>query len=245
MGRLDGFYLPPEQWGAPFILTGGEARHLLLVLRAAPGTRVRLFDGQGHEGVFRLVEAKKDRARLEPEELRDVPPPGDGLTLAVGFSKSARRDWLLEKAVELGAAGLVFWQAQHSQGRVPDAPKDSWRDKLVSAAKQCGSAWLPTLSVLPGGVRELSELGKSFDDRVLLWENETRAAFDPAELKGSCLAVVGPEGGLTDAEAEALCAAGFAARHLGHSVLRLETAALLTLGLAYHHRTLELQRGRE
>jgi len=238
VARIDGFYLPPEKWREPFVLEGGEARHLLSVLRATPGTQVRLFDGQGRDGLFVVAETAKRRAVLTPVELRHTPKIVKGMTLAVGFSKASRRDWLLEKAVELGAEAVVFWQAKRSQGRVPGEPKEGWTDTMVAAAKQCGASWLPRIYVLPGGVRELVERAQSFDSRVLLWENEEDAVLTQADLCGRTLAVVGPEGGFDDAEAEALKAAGFASRHLGSSTLRLETAALLVLGLHYHARTL-------
>lgn len=238
MARIDGFYLPPEKWREPFMLDGAEARHLLTVLRAAPGTQVRLFDGLGRDGLFVVAETAKRHAVLTPVELRHVPKTAKGMTIAVGFSKASRRDWLLEKAVELGAEGIVFWQGRRSQGRVPEVPKEGWTDTMVSAAKQCGASWLPHLSVLPGGVQALADMGHSFTSRVLLWENEEDAVLTQADLSGRTLAVVGPEGGFDDAEAETLKAAGFASRHLGSTTLRLETAALLVLGLHYHARTL-------
>jgi len=238
VARIDGFYLPPEKWREPFVLEGGEARHLLTVLRAAPGAQVRLFDGMGRDGLFVVTKADKRRAVLTPVELRHAPKAAKGMTLAVGFSKASRRDWLLEKAVELGAESVLFWQARRSQGRVPDAPKPGWTDTLVAAAKQCGASWLPALSVLPGGVQDLAGLGASFASRVLLWENEEDAVLTQADLSGRTLAVIGPEGGFEDEEAQTLRAAGFASRHLGSTTLRLETAALLVLGLHYHARTL-------
>lgn len=238
MARIDGFYLPPGKWREPFVLEGGEARHLLTVLRGAPGTQVRLFDGRGRDGLFVVTETGKRHAVITPVELRHAPRIVKGMTLAVGFSKASRRDWLLEKAVELGAEGVAFWQARRSQGRVPDSPKEGWTDTMVAAAKQCGASWLPQLSVLPDGVQALAELGASFTSRVLLWENEEDAVLTQADLAGRTLAVVGPEGGFDDEEAEALRAAGFASRHLGSTTLRLETAALLVLGLHYHARAL-------
>lgn len=235
MTRLNSFYCPPERWGEPFILDGGEAHHLLKVLRTPLGEIVRLFDGHGREGLFRLKEVDRKKAVLEPESMNRHERASPGLVLAVGWNKAGRRDWLLEKAVELEAAGLWFWQASRSQGRVPERPKDTWLPKLVAAAKQCASPWLPELATLDSR-QALMSAASALPRRYLLWEEPGAELLDPVrDLSGSSgiLMALGPEGGLEAAEAQALLEAGFAPRSLGQRVLRWETAALLGLGLAF------------
>lgn len=236
MARIDGFHLPPEAWREPYVLEGGEARHLLTVLRARPGTRVRLFDGCGREGLFELISGRKDVARLAPLEVRNVERPASRLTIALGFSKAGRRDWLLEKAVELQVGEIVFWQAAHSQGLLPETVKRTWRETCIAAAKQCGAVWLPEITLLPSGATAVAEAGTEHGSRLLLWEKETKTVLSQDDLAGSVFAVVGPEGGLAEAETRTFLDAGFASRHLGPSILRLETAALLVMGLHYHAR---------
>lgn len=235
MARLNSFFLPPERFAAPFVLDGPEARHLLVVLRAKTGATVRLFDGAGREGLFTLTRVEKNKAWLEPIDIREHPAQTSGVVLALGWNKAGRRDLILEKSVELGALGLMFWQARHSQGQVPDSPKDSWRDTCVQAAKQCGNPWLPALSVIPSGLTGLLEIAPGFDRCYLLWESENAPALlEPARLAaGRCLVVLGPEGGLALEEVEALRAAGCKPVSPGRRILRWETAALLCLGLAH------------
>ena len=238
------FYLEPEAWpqSGQALLTGPEARHLTGVLRAAPGVEVRLFDGRGRHGVFRLAEAGKRGCRLDPVRIETVPQPLDRPILALGWNKSSRRDWLLEKAVELDAGGLVFWQAARSQGRVPQDAKDGWTVKLAQAAKQCGNPWLPDIDVLPGGVDELAAFAARAARCYVLWEAaggsaEACALLGPADLvPGPCLLVVGPEGGLEAGEVERLRSTGMVPVSLGRSILRWETAALHALSLAYYAR---------
>lgn len=236
MGRPDAFFLPPAAFAAPFVLTGGEAAHCVRVLRKTPGDVVRLFDGQGNQGLFRITAATKDRVALEPLSLDREPAPRMRLSVAAGFSRSARRDFFLEKAVELGAAGVLFWQAAHSQGRMPETPKDSWTDTLVAAAKQCGAARLPALAVVPGGAQGLSlVLRERFDRRYLLWEAPDAATrLSPQDLTapGDVVCVLGPEGGLTEVEVDCFRAAGCLPVSLGSRVLRWETAGLAVLALA-------------
>ncbi|MDQ7834453.1 MAG: RsmE family RNA methyltransferase [Humidesulfovibrio sp.] len=244
MPRLNTYHLPPNQWpdveGSRTLLTGPEARHLLGVLRAKPGDSLRLFDGQGRSGLFKIVGVSgKDKAELVVESLFLEPMPTSGLVLALGWNKSSRRDWVLEKAVELDALGLLFWQAVRSQGAPPAVAKDSWQEKCVQAAKQCGSVWLPELGIAHGGVEGLirvaADPGGCYAGCYVLDENAaTDALPDPASLaSGKNLVVIGPEGGLERREAEALAQSDFKPLSLGPRPLRWETAALYCLGLAH------------
>jgi len=237
MSRPDAFYLPPPAFAAPYVLTGGEANHCVRVLRKRPGEVVRLFDGLGHEGLFTITEADRDRVTLAPISLGEEPVPETRLHLAAGFSRSARRDMFLEKAVELGAAGVFFWQAARTQGRMPEAPKEAWTAACISAAKQCGAARLPDIGVVAGGAAGLASLADRFDRRYLLWEAPDaprRLRPEDVTAPGDALFALGPEGGLADDEVACLREAGFVPVSLGHRVLRWETAglAVLALGLA-------------
>lgn len=245
MSRLNTFHLPAAHWpdsvqpGQTVTLDGPEARHLLGVLRAKPGEIVRLFDGQGRHGRFVLRELKtKNSALLENLDNLSEPRPASGLVLALGWSKSSRRDWLLEKGVELDAAGLWFWRGARSQGDVPDAPKDTWEDRLAQSAKQCGAVWLPELRCVSGGVAGLSKEFSGFASVTLLWEGaQAEAILRPGCFRsGLHLAIVGPEGGLEPDEARQFAAAGATPASLGPRPLRWETAALLCLGLAHQDR---------
>jgi len=235
MGRLDAFYLEPEKWREPYRLTGGEAAHLVRVLRKKPGETVRLFDGLGREGEFRIGDAKKDKVVLEVLSLGVEPEPEVQVWLAVGFAKSARRGATLEKAVELGAAGIVFWQAARSQGVMPEAVKQTWRDQMIAAAKQCGAARLPGIRCISGGAAGVAAMGPDFDRRFVLWEEaDANARFEAGDMAdpGRVLAVIGPEGGLAGDEVRTFLDAGFGLASLGRRVLRVETAALAVLSLS-------------
>lgn len=240
MTRLNSYHLPQERWPGPdgaAVLEGPEARHLLGVLRARLGETVRLFDGLGRHGLFEITNISgKTRAELGLVSEAIEPAPTRGVTLALGWNKSSRRDWLLEKGVELGALGLVFWQSARSQGVVPDQPKESWLEKCVQSAKQCQSVWLPELSVLPGGVDGLIRVAANFDGCYVLYEGAGQQDLLAPEtlVRGRSLVVLGPEGGLEEREVARLAQAGFAPLSLGPRPLRWETAALSCLSLAHH-----------
>jgi 16S rRNA (uracil1498-N3)-methyltransferase len=233
---MKSFHLPAHLWQEPFVLDGAEAHHLNTVLRIGVHQRVRLFDGAGRDGVFKIMRQERNKTWLVPEGIETHPHPARRITLAMGWAKSARRGWLLEKAVELQADGLIFWQSERSQGQVPTAPKPAWQSQMLTAAKQCGNPWLPTLAVAPDGARQLVRLHPRFDAHILFWEQAgLDALFDPAVLpaQGRLILVLGPEGGLTDAEVGIFSKAGYRPASLGNMILRWETAALLCLGLCY------------
>ncbi|WP_319759860.1 16S rRNA (uracil(1498)-N(3))-methyltransferase [Maridesulfovibrio sp.] len=237
MARLNSFYLPTENWKTPFVLEGGEAKHLGKVLRTRVGDTVRLFDGCGREGLFTVTAITKSKVQFDAVEEKHIPDPRN-ITLAIGWNKSSRRNWILEKSAELQTRGLLFFQSEFSQGKVPAEVKESWNEKLVAAAKQCGNAWLPELQTLPGSIEKLIEVAASYDNKLFLWEKADKDTVPGNSVFAaeSTLAVIGPEGGFSPREAELLIENGFTPCSLGNSILRWETAALLCMGTAYLER---------
>jgi 16S rRNA (uracil1498-N3)-methyltransferase len=241
MARLNSFYLPTDEWpaqvGSTVILSGDEARHMITVLRTESEQTVRLFDGKGQTGLFSVVEATKKQATLSVLELKEQQRPTTGITLAIGWGKSKRRNYLFEKVVEMQGDGVVFWEAHRSQGHMPKLPKDTWNDKCVQAAKQCGNPYLPEL-VTVGALDDLIRYSADFKNRFLAWEsNKATQALSPEVLQdGNSLIVIGPEGGLESKEAERLITDGFIPVTLGNSILRWETAATYCLSLAFYAR---------
>ena len=232
MSRLNSFHLAPALWREPFVLDGEEARHLTRVLRARVGDTVRLFDGRGRWGIFRIERIGKRDAGLGLVEEHAEPAPAFPLALAVGWSKGLRRGFLLEKAVELGASAVWFWQAARSQGEVPGDGKEGWERQLIAAAKQCGTAWLPEIRTFAGpGNVALAAAGMG--SKVLCWEREDARLVDPGALatRQGCVAVLGPEGGLEEWEAAIFTGHGFTPVSLGPNILRFETAAAFVLSL--------------
>lgn len=233
------FYLAPEEWpdeNQEAVLDGPEARHLLKVLRAAVGDSMRLFDGAGREGLFEITSCDKHAAKLHPLEIRTLPRPERRTVLALGWSKGIRRGWLLEKAVELEASGIWFYQADRTQGRVPEEVKETWSGQLVAGAKQSANPWLPELRTIPDGVNGLVVEANEFDLACILWEDQERPQLlDHARVRDTrtVLFVLGPEGGFSSREINTLATSTFLPVSLGDRILRWETAALLCLGLRW------------
>jgi 16S rRNA (uracil1498-N3)-methyltransferase len=227
------FYLPPEQWTSPFCIEGGEARHIAKVLRLAPGADLRLLDGVGREGVFRITDVGKERVEFVMLSEKRHPAPVCRAILAVAWSKAIRRGFFLEKAVELGAAEIWCWHAQRSQGRMPDNVRENWQGQLVAGLKQCGNPHLPLVRVFSGGARELAAHAPENARILLLEPGAQRPVLGLAQLgrQGNTVYAIGPEGGFDPQEAEILIEAGYAPASLGERQLRWETAAIMCLSL--------------
>ena len=190
---------------------------------------MELLDGTGLRGTGRLVQTGKLWA-VEIQSAQHEPRPAD-LTLAVAAGDRDRFSWMVEKAVELGVTCILPLETARSSGvatGIRDAHLRRLRRQALEATKQCGVAWAVQ-------VEEPLSLD-NFRGRPLTgpgWLADRSGASPPTSLDASAMTVViGPEGGLTEAERAGLVAAGYLPVVLGPYTLRFETAALVAAALA-------------
>ena len=210
--------------GGSVALEAGPANYLGNVLRLGPGAEMLLFDGISGEWLGRIVEAGKKRMTLmvvaQTRPLEEVPD----VILAFAPIKRAQTDWLVEKATELGVAGL---QPVMTRRTIAERVRlDRLQGISVEAAEQCGRTRLPTIAepvALPAFLAAL--------DRRLYFADETGgAAVAGAMVVGPAALLIGPEGGFTPEEREQVRAhPRTIAISLGPRILRAETAALAAL----------------
>jgi 16S rRNA (uracil1498-N3)-methyltransferase len=218
-------------------LAGGEAHHLLHVLRATPGMRVTLFDGSGREFEAEVAHCGRSTVDLtilaEQEVDRELPFP---LTLGVAMPKGDRQRWIVEKATELGITRLVPLITQYS-GANEKSVCGKLSRYVVEASKQCGRNKLMQIAEPMRWERWLhlpEEQDQSPSNARRRWiAHPTGHTANANELAAAspALLAVGPEGGLTDAEVEAARTAGWEAICLGPRILRIETAAVALVAL--------------
>ena len=205
-------------------LSGAEAHHLAVVLRVQPGAPVRAFDGRGLEasGVVGRLEEGRVVLELDPPEPSAL-EAARRLTLAVALLKGDKLADVVRQGTELGA--VAFWPFRSERGEVPflsEAKLARLRRVAQEAAKQSGRSFVPevapavALAELPlPGLALVAQPGASLNVREAV----------PAEALELTL-VSGPEGGLSEAEVEALRLRGARAVRLGARILRAETAPL-------------------
>lgn len=233
---------PPPRIHVPGPLTAGSTvslrdatfAHAVRALRMKPGDALTLFNGDGREYPARLERVDRHEAAatvLEAHQPARESPLRTELLQAVG--KGERMDWAVQKAVELGVATVRPVITERCNVRL-DAAR--WEKKAahlrgvaVSACEQCGRVRIPEIHA-PGPLD--TALAEAADCALKLVLHASGGALpDPAELPASAALLIGPEGGLTDAELDVARTAGFRAWSLGPRVLRTETAPAAALAI--------------
>jgi 16S rRNA (uracil1498-N3)-methyltransferase len=223
--------------GARLALPEHSAHHAREVLRLRPGASVRVFDGAGAEFEAQLDEVSR---RTVSVRLGAAVAPRDEsplrLVLAVSPLKGDRMELVVQKATELGVAGIwpvvTFRTDAAARPALQGSRGERWERVASGASEQSGRAVVPEVApttTLDGLVARAFE-GR----RVVLLETPGHAPLASLDVDASrgLLLLVGPAGGFEPSEAETLLAAGFAAASLGPRILRAETAAVAAVAIA-------------
>lgn len=257
-------FIEPTEWKNNRLrLSAEEDHHLLNVLRVRNGDIVTVFDGRGKEAPARvLIRPRGDVERKETRgaghqkggcvlldvigEPRVMPAASPRLTLAQSLPKAGKMDFIIEKAVELGASSVIPVITERVVAR-PDAQREKdrlerWRRIAVSAARQCGVNWVPEISPV-AGFEDIAGRLRDYDLFLLgslaPSARGLRQALREARLKNPaeiCI-LIGPEGDFTPDETESAMNAGAMPVSFGPLTLRVDTAALYALSvLVYEFR---------
>jgi 16S rRNA (uracil1498-N3)-methyltransferase len=210
----------------------GQANYLLNVLRLEDGDALLLFNGRDGEWQARLAATgKRALTGVVGVRLRRQPRPPD-LHFLFAPLKHARLDYLVEKAVEMGASRLQPVITRHTQ--VARVNLDRMRANVIEATQQCGILSVPEVADPAAFNVAIGEA-----DRLLVFCDEDAEVKDPvaalaaAARAGAPLAVlIGPEGGFAEEERDALHQRPNVVRiALGPRILRADTAAVAALAL--------------
>ncbi len=228
------FYCPlPLAPQTEITLPEEVSHHLVRVLRSAAGTRFFVFNGEGGMHEAELIEAGKKNARARllsfHAEDRQSPLPTH---LGQVMSKGDRMDYAIQKATEMGVTEITPLSSERCELRLrgeerADKKLEHWRRVAISACEQCGRN-------IPPQIHEPLALAD--------WLAGTQAALRlvlapatggslPAQAPASVALLVGPEGGLSEAEIHQATQAGFLPWQLGPRVLRTETAPVAALAI--------------
>jgi 16S rRNA (uracil1498-N3)-methyltransferase len=222
------FCPPPLAAGTQIDLPPGAAHHVLRVLRLQPGQALTLFDGEGGEYGAELARAGPRAIAVRVLQYREIERESPlTITLVQGLAAAERMDYVVQKAVELGAAAIAPVTATRSVARLDGARAtrrvEHWRQVVVAACEQSGRNRLPKVHApcaLSTWLRAPSPAGL----RVLLAPEATVSLADLTRPAGAVELLVGPEGGFTVEESAAARAVGFRPVRLGPRILRTETA---------------------
>jgi 16S rRNA (uracil1498-N3)-methyltransferase len=230
MQRL--FIDAPLSMGAVYEAAKEQFNYLVNVLRYDAGDAVLVFNGRDGEWRAELSLPSKKRLLLTAtEQTRPQPTPCD-LHYLFAPLKVGRLDYLVQKAVEMGAGLLQPVMTQHVQGKITSM--DRLRANVIEAAEQCGVLGIP--QVLEP--RKLEDVLWAWPkERRIIFCDEGDAGQNPlpilASVKETRLALlIGPEGGFSDAERTLLRSLDFVtAIPLGPRILRADTAAVAAMAV--------------
>ena len=207
------------------------AHHAVRVLRLRDGERIVLFDGEGGEAEATLqVRGKAAWAQVDARREVDRESPLQ-IVLVQALASGDKMDWVVQKAVELGASAIQPVQAERSVlrlvGERADKRQAHWQQVAVAACEQCGRNRIPEVRPLQPLTHWLAAHRGALC-YVLAPGGAASFAEEPAPQQVVHV-LVGPEGGWSDAELAAFDAAGCRRVRLGPRVLRTETAGLAAI----------------
>ncbi|MDO6460555.1 16S rRNA (uracil(1498)-N(3))-methyltransferase [Granulosicoccaceae sp. 1_MG-2023] len=222
------------QAGARLCLDKEATRHAVQVLRLQAGHPLTLFNGDGWNYTATLQNtAKQAEVLITGKQENPLESPLE-VTLVQGVSRSERMDFTLQKAVELGVTGIVPVFTERSVLNLNGARLEKkirhWRAVISSACEQSGRSRLPTLGEAVSLRDYLATNAPAGKACVLLpGAAGTFAGIDNPNNRFTLL--IGPEGGLSEAETDAAQAAGFTGVSMGPRILRTETAGIAALSI--------------
>jgi len=223
--------------GSTLTLDGPEGHHAAVVQRLRAGEALTLGDGRGGivtatvtgVGKGTVDVAITGRSRVERSDPR--------LVVVQGIAKGDRGELAVQAMTEVGVDEVVPWAASRSvaqwRGERGAKSRDRWAATVREAAKQARRAWLPVVSGDPdcSTKQVAARLGEAAAAFVLHEAATERLSTADLPLGGEIVLVVGPEGGISDAEVDVFVAAGAVAVRLGDSVLRTSTAGVAALSV--------------
>lgn len=210
-------------------LVGGEAHHLLHVMRLKTGDRAVLFDGHGAEFDAEVERSGRSDVELRVIERREVDRERSApLVLGVALPKGDRQKVLIEKLTELGVTRVAPLVTEHGVALPKGNALDKLRRGVIEASKQCGRNRLMEITE----PLTLAEFLLEAPAEVQRWLAHPNADCPAAKIEGEIWCAIGPEGGFSDVEVQLARDAGFEPISLGHTILRIETAAITVAAIA-------------
>jgi 16S rRNA (uracil1498-N3)-methyltransferase len=225
----------PLRSGVTVALGAGQANYLHNVLRLRLGAEVLVFNGRDGEWLGALTEAGKRKVSVTIGECTRQQPAGADLHYWFAPLKHARLDYMVQKAVELGASRLQPVHTRHTQAARVNLERMA--ANVIEAAEQCG---ILTLAEVAAPISLDQMISVREPERLLVFCDEHAPVQDPVAAlmaaRGSCgqplSVLIGPEGGFAEDERALLMRQPNIVRlALGPRILRADTAAVAALAL--------------
>lgn len=234
------FFITIDQiQGKTVTITGPLCDHLRGSLRVAAGETFWVGDERRRRYLVKALQVSKQVMTGQVVEERvGRPPDGPSLTLAQTILKGDRMDWVIQKATELGVAGLVPLIAEQGIVRPrpsrADAQQARWQRIALEAAQQ-SERWDVPILALPRNTDAFFAGQSASSVKLILSERRGGSNLQhvalPTDSGTELVMAVGPEGGWRREELDLAIQQGFVPMTLGTRILRAETAAIAALAV--------------
>jgi 16S rRNA (uracil1498-N3)-methyltransferase len=234
------FYVPRDSIrdGIAY-LSSSQAHHLRHVLRLGAGDIVEVFDGQG-QGYLGDVEIQGSEVIVRALQPFSSEQTSVRIILAAALIKSAKFEWILQKATELGVHQIVPISTRLSDIRISESKLSlrlqRWERIILEASKQSRRMVAPRLHKPIDFSGLLCSEEFSTSTKLLFYEKASNL-WSPGDIpsSGEIMLCIGPEGGWESREVERAQSSGISIFSLGPWTLRAETAAVAALSILQHH----------
>jgi 16S rRNA (uracil1498-N3)-methyltransferase len=226
-------------------LEGENLKYIRNVLRLKEGNPLILFDGSRYEYTTIIRAYTARNASLEITGKQSIQHPTTNITLAQSLAKSAKMDFIVQKATELGVTRLIPFVSSRSIPKLSEHKISTrvsrWRKIAVEASRQCRRAIIPEITNIISFDEMLKQPDKD-DVCIIFWEEESKRGLktilrdEKWKDSNHFFLVVGPEGGFSREEADRASRNSFTSATLGKYILRTETAALTILAIIQYER---------
>ncbi|MBG0565601.1 16S rRNA (uracil(1498)-N(3))-methyltransferase [Actinoplanes aureus] len=223
--------------GSSFTLDGPEGHHAATVQRLRVGEALILADGRGGTARGEVTAVGRGSVDVMMLSWAEEPAADPRLVVVQGIAKGDRGELAVQAMTETGVDEILPWAASRSvaqwRGDRGFKARDKWATTAREAAKQARRSWLPQITGEPdcSTKQVAARIGGAAAAFVLHEEETERLSVVPLPESGEIVLVVGPEGGISDAELTAFREAGAVPVRLGDAVLRTSTAGVAALAV--------------
>ncbi len=231
--RFEGKIAP--EVGSSVSLTEAEAKHAIAARRMRVGEAIQLSNGFGMRVRGRVSAIDQGILSVQVESVSQQPEPELKFTLIQALAKGDRDELAVQAATEIGIWQVIPWQAERSISRW-EGPKQQkgvarWQSIANEATKQSLQVFEPQV-LPPQDSKGLTSLFSNFD-LVLILDPEADRQIGSLNLDqtASIALIIGPEGGISEAEISRFTEAGALRVKLGSGILRTSTAGLVALSV--------------
>lgn len=244
------FVLSEQVHDNKITIIGSDVNHIKNVLRMGIGDEIEAFDSSGSVYLAEIIEIGSEKIICKIVESRQSKVESRiNITLAQCLPKSKKMDFIVQKATELGANGVIPVISERSIPKIEEKADKKllhWQKIAKEAAEQSGRTKIPEIKSLTT-FKKLINTAKDYDLALIPWEGEMAISLknislmsrvpDPQSLiprSPNILVLIGSEGGFSKQEVESAIKEGFKSISLGKRILRTETAGIVILSQIFY-----------